>query len=77
MEQQRRLKQRTRLRFFDTKNTQDQLKKFNEVLHELNHLKVELIVITVTKKKGQGCENWDKCDHFYSGVPKQNRVYRD
>ncbi|XP_030749701.1 uncharacterized protein LOC115877594 [Sitophilus oryzae] len=37
---------------------------------EIKNLKLDVTVITETKKKGQGSESMGQYDHFYSGVSK-------
>ncbi|XP_044757727.1 craniofacial development protein 2-like [Coccinella septempunctata] len=46
----------------------------NEVIAEIKTLKLDIAVITETKKKGQGSESMGYYDHFYSGVPKDRRA---
>lgn len=46
-----------RITNFDTWNAQGVSNKINEVIHKLLRLKIELAVLTETKKKVQGSEN--------------------
>jgi len=46
------------------------------VVHEVKKLKMDLIVATETKRKGQGSENVGEYDHFFSGVPKEIRAQK-
>lgn len=59
-----------------TWNVQGIARKLNEVIVELKNLKIDLTVVTETKKKGQGSEGLGEYDHFYSGVPKEERAKR-
>lgn len=74
METKRRHKLRNRKMIFGTWNIQGLSTKTNEVLSELTKNKTDIIVLTETKKKGQGSENLGKYDHFYSGVGKEKRA---
>lgn len=59
---------------YSTWNVQGLSRKTNEVMSELKYAKIDIAVITETKKKGNGSENWGYYDHFYSGVPKDQRA---
>lgn len=49
-------------------------KKLKDVITGLKHLKIEIAVLTETKKKGSGIEYLSKYIHIYSGVPKNERA---
>ena len=55
----RRTKQRKRTTIFGTWNVQGISRKVNEVASELKHLKVDIAILTETKKKGKGSESWE------------------
>jgi len=57
-----------------TWNVQGFGRKINEVFFEVKRLKMDVMVITETKKKGQGSENLGEYDCFYSGVSKDKRA---
>ncbi|KAK4877536.1 hypothetical protein RN001_010042 [Aquatica leii] len=50
--------------------------KQNEVFNELEQNKIDLCVLTETKKKGKGSETVGNYIHFYSGVCKSTRAKR-
>ncbi|XP_063924682.1 uncharacterized protein LOC135138634 [Zophobas morio] len=55
-------------------NVQGLSRKSNEIISGLKNIKADVVVITETKKKGNGFENWGHNDHFYSGVLKDQRA---
>lgn len=57
-----------------TWNVQGFNRKINEVIAELKWLKMDLTVITETKRKGQGSESLGEYDCFDNGVPKDTRA---
>lgn len=57
-----------------TWNVQGIARKTNEIISELKELKVDIAVLTETKKKGQGSENPGHYDHFFSGIAKDKRA---
>lgn len=57
-----------------TWNVQGLSPKLHEVISEINQANADIVVLTETKKKGQGSENLGKYDHFYSGVAKEKRA---
>ncbi|XP_056635532.1 craniofacial development protein 2-like [Diorhabda sublineata] len=57
-----------------TWNVQGLSTKINEVLREIRQLNMDIVVLTETKKKGQGSEN--HYDHFYSGISKDKRAQK-
>ena len=59
---------------YGTWNVQGLSRKTNEVVAELQNARVDIGVITETKRKGKGSENWGYYDHFYSGVSKDQRA---
>lgn len=59
---------------YGTWNVQGLTRKINEVMIEIKNLKLDVAVITETKKKGQGSESMGQYDHFYSGVSKDRRA---
>jgi exonuclease III len=48
--------------------------KQNEVFEQLEHMNIDIGVLSETKKKGQGNENVANYIHFYSGVNKEKRA---
>ena len=59
---------------FGTWNVQAISRKLPEVISEIKEHKVDIVVMTETKKKGHGSENYGDYDLFYSGVPKDQRA---
>ena len=59
---------------FGNWNVQSVNNKLNEVLRELERYKIDIAVLSETKKKGKGTEEKEKFLHFYSGVPKDARA---
>lgn len=55
-----------------TTHTQYLSRKLIEITSELK--KINVAVVTETKKKGEGSENLGYYDHFYSGVTKDKRA---
>lgn len=47
-----------------------------EIVGEAETLKVNIMVLTETKKKGTGVERIGNYIHCYSGVPKEERARR-
>lgn len=72
----KRHKLRKRTTICGTWNVQGLSRKVNEVVSELKHLRVDVAVLTETKKKGRGSESWGDYDHFFSGVSKDQRAKR-
>lgn len=62
--------------FMATWNIQGLNTKKREVFQELEKLKVDICVLTETKKKGKGNEMIAEYIHFYSGVKKEERAKR-
>ncbi|XP_030767310.1 craniofacial development protein 2-like [Sitophilus oryzae] len=58
---------------YGTSNVQGLTRKINEVMIESKNLKLDVAVITETKKKGQGSESMGQYDPFYS-VSKDRRA---
>lgn len=73
---QRRNKQRKRTMKVATWNIQGLNTKQNEVFRELDNMKIDICVLTETKKKGRGNEMINPYIHFYSGVNKNERAKR-
>ncbi|XP_044766969.1 craniofacial development protein 2-like [Coccinella septempunctata] len=59
-----------------TWNIQGLRTKQGEVFQELEKMKVDICVLTETKRKGVGSETIGEYIHFYSGVPKDARAKR-
>lgn len=59
-----------------TWNVQGIKEKIVEVSRELNSLKMDVTVLTETKKKGTGSELLDNFIHIFSGVAKDQRAKR-
>jgi hypothetical protein len=59
---------------FGTWNVRGLSEKMNEVINGPITYKIDIAAITETNKEGKGSENVGKYDHFYSGVPKDNRA---
>ena len=70
----RRQKLRKRTMVFGTWNVQGISNKLPEVISEIQKLGVDVAVLTETKKKGHGSENYGDYDLFYSGVAKDQRA---
>ena len=47
-----------------------------EIIWEMEQLRINIASITITKKKGSGSEIIGDYLHFYSGVPKENKTKR-
>lgn len=60
----RRHKLRKRITSFGIWNVQGFSRKINEAIYELNRLNMDIVVITETKRKGQGSENIGEYDYF-------------
>jgi len=45
--------------------------------NELKNLKVDITVLTETKKKCKGSDSCGNYDHFYSGVPRECRAKQE
>lgn len=59
-----------------TWNVQGIRGKVEEITQELNNLKMDIVVLTETKKKGTGTENVNNYVHIFSGVAKHQRAKR-
>lgn len=59
-----------------TWNTQGIRNKTGEIVHSLQNTKQDIVILTETKKKGNGVEMLGPFLHFYSGVPKEKRAKR-
>lgn len=53
-----------------TWNVQELRNKCEIIIKDLEILKLDIVALTKTKKKGSGSEIISGFDHFYSGVPK-------
>jgi len=61
---------------YGTWNVQGIRGKMEEVASELGKLKIDVIGLTETKRKGTGSEIVGGCVHLYSGVCKDRRTER-
>ncbi|XP_044753786.1 craniofacial development protein 2-like [Coccinella septempunctata] len=61
---------------FGTWNVQGIRGKLEIVVKEIEDLKLDIITITETKKKGSGSEKVGEYVHLFSGVPKHERAKR-
>ena len=61
---------------FGTWNIQGLNKKLEDVIKGVQLMKIDIAVLTETKKKGKGVEQLSDYVHIYSGVPKNNRACR-
>lgn len=62
--------------YFGTWNVQGIRLKWQNIMEEIQEMKMDCIVLTETKRKGSGMEESGGYIHFYSGVPKENRAKR-
>ena len=67
---------RKRTKKFATWNVQGLRTKQGEVFQELQKMKIDICVLTETKKKGKGNEGIGEYIHLYSGVQKDARAKR-
>lgn len=72
----RRKLQRKRTLKLATWNVQGLRTKQSEVFKELQKMKVDICILTETKKKGRGTETIGDYIHIYSGVKKDTRAKR-
>jgi hypothetical protein len=72
----RRHKLRTRTMRLGTLNVQGIRNKTGEIIKGWEELKQDIMILTETKKKGNGVEILGPYLHFYSGVPKKKRAKR-
>ena len=61
---------------YGTWNVQDIRRKFEEITSELGKLKIDVIGLTETKRKGTGTETVRIYAHLYSGVSNDRRGER-
>jgi exonuclease III len=61
---------------YGTWNVQDIRRKFEEITSELGKLKMDVIGLTETKRKGKGTETVRIYVHLYSGVSNGRRAER-
>jgi len=47
-----------------------------EIVREINIMKIDVVVLTETKKKGTGCETLENYIHLFSGAKKYERAKR-
>jgi exonuclease III len=66
----RRLKLRNRILEFGTWNVQGSRNKMEEIIGEINIMKMDVVVLTETKKNGTGRETLGNYIHLFSGVKK-------
>lgn len=59
-----------------TWNVQGIRTKQQEVFSEINKMKIDICVLTETKKKGKGTETVEEYIHIFSGVSKKTRAKR-
>jgi exonuclease III len=59
-----------------TWNVQGCRNKMEEILSEINEMKMDVVVLTETKKKGTGSETLENYIHLFSGVKKYERAKR-
>jgi exonuclease III len=57
-------------------NVQGCKNKMEEIVREINITKMDILVLTETKKKGTGSETSGNCIHLFSGVKKYERAKR-
>jgi exonuclease III len=57
-------------------NVQGIRNKTGEIIKGLEELKQDIVILTETKKKGNGVEILGPYLHFYSGVTKEKRAKR-
>lgn len=69
---------RARKRFmnYGTWNVQGSRGKMLEIVSELETMKMDIVTLTETKKKGHGTNAVGKYFHIFSGVPKEQRAKR-
>lgn len=72
----KRRKQRKRIMNFCTWNVQGVKEKIESIVNDFEKLKVDVAVLSETKRKGKGTESWGNFIHFYSGVPKHEQARR-
>ena len=65
---------RKRLMNYGTWNVQGIRGKMEEIMSELGKLKMDVIGLTETKRKGTGSEIVGGYVHLYSGVPRDRRA---
>ena len=61
---------------FGTWNLQGCRNKIEEIIREINVMKMDVVVLTETKKKGTGSETLGNYIHLFSGVKKYERAKR-
>ena len=61
---------------FSTWNVQGCRNKMEEIIREINIMKMDVVVLTETKKKGTGSETLGNYIHLFSGVNKYERAKR-
>lgn len=59
-----------------TWNVQGSRGKMPEIISEIDKLKIDIITLTETKRKGNGSEMIGNYIHLFSGVPKDSRAKR-
>ena len=72
----RRHKLRKRTIRLGTLNVQGIRNKAGEIIKGLEEFKLNITILTETKKKGNGVEILRPYLHFYRGVPKEKRAKR-
>lgn len=70
----RRTKLRKRTMKMATWNVQGVRGKVQEIVKQVEEMDVDKVVLTETKKKGQGLEEIGNYLHLYSGVKKEERT---
>ena len=70
----RRHKLRKRTMRLGTLNVQGIRNKTGEIIKGLEELSQDIMILTETKKKGNGVETLGPYLHFYSGFPKEKRA---
>jgi exonuclease III len=71
-----RLKLRNRTLKFRSWNVQGCRNKMEEIIREVSTMKMDVIVLTETKKKGAKSETLGNYIHLFSGVKKYKRAKR-
>jgi len=61
---------------FGTWNVQGCINKMEEIIREINIMKMDVVVLTETKKKVTGSEAVGNYIHLFSGVKKYERAKR-
>lgn len=74
--QDRRPKAMKRMMICGTWNVQGSRGRMMEIVSETEKLKIDILTLTETKRKGQGTEMTGNYVHLFSGVPKDNRAKR-